>query len=123
MFPFADLHGFADNLVIGALDHMHWWLHTVVHIVLVGAPVALLAVLATWCLHGLRRYRHSSLRDAAAVMWLDVDSEDPRYANLYASHKAMVDTVKLQMRSEHALSREGTASLSPELREESQEAE
>ena len=61
--------------------------------------------------------------DAAAVMWLDVDSEDTRYANLYASHKAMVDTVKLAMRSEHALSREGTASLSPELREELQEAE
>ena len=66
MFPFTDLHGFADNLLIGAVDHMHWWLHLVVHVVLVGAPVALLAVLATWCLQGLRRYRYSSLRDAAA---------------------------------------------------------
>ena len=67
MFPFTDLHGFVDNLVIGALDHMHWWLHLVVHIVVVGAPLALLAVLATWCLQGLRRHRRSSLRDAASL--------------------------------------------------------
>lgn len=66
MFPFTDLHGFVDNLVIGALDHMHWWLHLVVHVVVVGAPLALLAVLATWCLQGLRRYQRSSRREAAA---------------------------------------------------------
>ena len=40
--------------------------------------------------------------DAAAVTWLDVDSDEPRYANLYASHKATVDTVKQAIRGEHA---------------------
>lgn len=66
MFPFTDLHGFVDNLVIGALDHKHWWLHLVVHIVVVGAPLALFAVLATWGLQGLHRYRRSSPQETAA---------------------------------------------------------
>ena len=64
IFPFTDLHRLADNFVIGAFEHTHWWLHLVVHIVVFAGPLALLAVLATWCLRTLRRYRSAILRDA-----------------------------------------------------------
>jgi len=66
MFPFTDFHRLADNFVIGAFDHTHWWLHLVVHMVVVAGPLALLTVLATWCLRVLRRTRHSILREAMA---------------------------------------------------------
>jgi ADP-ribose pyrophosphatase len=34
--------------------------------------------------------------DAAAVMWLDIDESDPRFAGLYANHKEMVyEAIKL----------------------------
>jgi len=36
--------------------------------------------------------------DAAAVMWLDVDADEPRYANLYASHRVWVDHIQRVMR-------------------------
>jgi len=64
MFPFADLHSFLDGFILGSFDHTHWWLHLVVHIVVVAGPLALLSVIATWCLHAVRKYRRSILRDA-----------------------------------------------------------
>ena len=32
--------------------------------------------------------------DAAAVMWLDISSQNAKYANLYASHKVLVETAR-----------------------------
>ncbi len=34
--------------------------------------------------------------DAANVMWLDVDDAQPKYNNLYASHKELVEKVKVE---------------------------
>lgn len=59
MFPFTNLHILADDLVVASFDHTHWWLHLVVHIVVFVGPLALLAVLAAWCLRALRRHRRS----------------------------------------------------------------
>ncbi|WP_137390398.1 ABC transporter ATP-binding protein [Rhodoligotrophos defluvii] len=67
MFPFTDLHILADDLVVGSFDHTHWWLHLVVHIVVVAGPVALLAVLIAWCLRLLRGYRRRSTQRGAAA--------------------------------------------------------
>ena len=36
--------------------------------------------------------------DAADVMWLDIDADDERYRNLYASHKQWVDLIASGMR-------------------------
>ena len=38
--------------------------------------------------------------DAAAVMWLDVNRSDTKYANLYASHREWVDEVAVQLRGQ-----------------------
>lgn len=60
MFPLTNLHIFADDLVVASFDHTHWWLHLVVHIVVFAGPLALLSVLAAWCLRALRRHRRST---------------------------------------------------------------
>lgn len=67
MFPFTDLHILADDLVVGSFDHAHWWLHLVVHIVVVAGPLALLAVLVAWGLRVLRTYHHRSTQRGAAA--------------------------------------------------------
>ena len=36
--------------------------------------------------------------DAADVMWLDIDASNPKYANLYASHRDWVDNVARSLR-------------------------
>ena len=36
--------------------------------------------------------------DATDVMWLDVDDSEPKYHDLYASHKEWVDTVAVKLR-------------------------
>lgn len=45
MFPSADLHILGDDLVVDSFDHTRWWLHLLLHIVIVTGPMALLAVL------------------------------------------------------------------------------
>lgn len=66
MFSFPDLHRLADSLVLALFDHTHWWLHLVVHVVVVVGPLALLAVLGAWCLKALRAERHTADTGAAA---------------------------------------------------------
>ena len=36
----------------------------------------------------------------ADVMWLDVDTSDPKYENLYASHRQWVDNIEREMAAE-----------------------
>lgn len=40
LFFFGDVHLFSHGLTERFFDHTHWWLHAVVHIVLVGGPLA-----------------------------------------------------------------------------------
>jgi len=46
-----------------------------------------------------RKIKLKSGDDAADVMWLDVDEAEPKYLNLYASHRTWVDRIAAQMRS------------------------
>ena len=40
--------------------------------------------------------------DAAEVMWLDIDVDDPKYAHLYASHREWVDEIAAGLHKQRA---------------------
>ncbi|MEQ8396152.1 ABC transporter ATP-binding protein [Thalassobaculum sp.] len=42
------------DLVANFFDHRHWWLHTVVHAVLIGGPISFLVLAAVICLKTVR---------------------------------------------------------------------
>nr|WP_067289027.1 ABC transporter transmembrane domain-containing protein [Marinobacterium profundum] len=50
------IHLFGDDLVSAYFSHSHWWLHTTVHWILLGAPVTMVAVLALRLQTSVRRY-------------------------------------------------------------------
>ena len=41
--------------------------------------------------------------DAADVMWLNVDDDEPKYKHLHASHREWVDQIRDEMRDEMAM--------------------
>ncbi len=51
-----DIHLFGDDLVATYFSHSHWWLHTTVHWVMLGAPVMLLTLAALRLQASLRHY-------------------------------------------------------------------
>lgn len=57
---------FGHDLVAAYFDHRHWWLHSVVHVALVGAPVALLLLATTFAVRALRSVLSRRSRKTAA---------------------------------------------------------
>jgi ABC-type multidrug transport system fused ATPase/permease subunit len=53
------------DLVAAFFDHRHWWLHSVVHAVLVGGPIAFLLLAGALCLKGARSAIRSPVADIA----------------------------------------------------------
>ncbi|SMH61542.1 ABC transporter ATP-binding protein [Azospirillum agricola] len=71
------IHQLSDWIITSVFPSSHWWMHFVVHVVLVAMPVAFLALLLVWAV-GLARRRLAG-RPAAP----SADLRSPLPANLF----------------------------------------
>lgn len=49
------IHQLSDSIISSVFPSSHWWMHFVVHVVLVAMPLAFLALLTTWLIGDVRR--------------------------------------------------------------------
>lgn len=49
------IHQLSDSIISSVFPSSHWWMHFVVHVVLVAMPLAFLALLTTWLIGVVRR--------------------------------------------------------------------